>query len=288
MNCLSQCRQREKCEQVGRSKYEFATSGCWPPAAALSSHTSRRRGKKHRLTPARADGSSLVAAANLQLPHGVTKGNARVVGADLAHSRMVVFPEDVGLYVDEQGDPLQPNDFPIADAVRISAGYPYFFPPLSLTDAHTKKAGVLVDGGVTSAFPVFLFDKPKPAHPTWGFRLFGGNPPEKHTAIDGPLWPIDMLKAIVDTSMNALDKLEMIAFAPRAISIPTGPTLDFSLTDAQKKSSTTSVTTPPRPSSRRSRPESIRSARCARAWRRRATKREPATLKGGSQRVRLR
>jgi hypothetical protein len=64
-----------------------------------------------------------VAAANLQLPHGVTKGNARVVGADLAHSRMVVFPEDVGLYVDEQGDPLQPNDFPIADAVRISAGY---------------------------------------------------------------------------------------------------------------------------------------------------------------------
>jgi NTE family protein len=204
--------------------------------------------------------------ANLQLRHGVTKGEAlhawiekllaeaphpaqtfgdleadrlRVVGADLAHSRMVVFPEDVVLYVDEQGDPLRPNDFPIADAVRISAGYPYFFPPLSLVDERTKKAGVLVDGGVTSAFPVFLFDKPKPEHPTWGFRLFGGNPPEKpsYTAIDGPLWPIDMLKAIVDTSMNALDKLEMVAFAPRTISIPTGdiPTLDFSLTDAQKK-----------------------------------------------------
>jgi NTE family protein len=204
--------------------------------------------------------------ANLQLHHGLTKGKAlhawiekllaeaphpaqtfgdleagklRVVGADLAHSRMVVFPEDVVLYIDKQGDPLRPNDFPIADAVRISAGYPYFFPPLSLVDERTGKAGVLVDGGVTSAFPVFLFDKPKPEHPTWGFRLFGGNPPEKpsYTAIGGPLWTIDMLKAIVDTSMNAFDKLEMVAFAPRTISIPTGdiPTLDFSLTDAQKK-----------------------------------------------------
>lgn len=163
----------------------------------------------------------------------------RVVGADLAHSRMVVFPRDVELYVDEHGKQLSPDDFPIADAVRISAGYPYFFPPLSLIDSHTKKAGVLVDGGVTSAFPIFLFDKPQPEHPTWGFRLFGGNAPERpsYTAIDGPLWPIDMLKAIVDTSMNALDKLEMVAFAPRTISIPTDdvPTLDFELSAAQKK-----------------------------------------------------
>jgi NTE family protein len=166
-------------------------------------------------------------------------GKLRVVGVDLAHSRMVVFPEDVSLYIDEQGKPLVPEEFPIADAVRISAGYPYFFPPMSLIDGHTKKPGVLVDGGVASAFPIFLFDTPQPQHPTWGFRLFGGNDPERpsYTAIDGPLWPVDMLKAIVDTSMNALDKLEMIAFKPRTISIPTGdiPTLDFALTEAQKK-----------------------------------------------------
>ncbi|MGO9320124.1 MAG: patatin-like phospholipase family protein [Solirubrobacteraceae bacterium] len=163
----------------------------------------------------------------------------RVVGVDLAHARMVVFPEDVALYVDEHGKPLVPEEFPIAEAVRISAGYPYFFPPLSLLDGHTKKPGVLVDGGVVSAFPVFLFDTPTPQHPTWGFRLYGGSGPEKptYTAIEGPLWPVDMLEAIVDTSMNALDKLEMIAFGPRTISIPTGdiPTLDFALTDAQKE-----------------------------------------------------
>ncbi len=166
-------------------------------------------------------------------------GKLRVVGVDLAHSRMVVFPEDVVHYVDAHGKPLVPEEFPIADAVRISAGFPYFFPPLSLKDAQTKEAGVLVDGGVASAFPIFLFDKPKPKHPTWGFRLFGGKAPEQppFTAIEGPLWPIDMLKAIVDTSMNALDKLEMVAFQPRTISIPTGqvPTLKFDLSPEEKK-----------------------------------------------------
>jgi NTE family protein len=204
--------------------------------------------------------------ANLELHKGATKGKAlhawieellenaprkatrfgdlepeklQVVGVDLAHSRMVVFPRDVVHYVDEDGKPLVPEEFPIVDAVRISAGFPYFFPPLRLRDAQTEKDGVLVDGGVASAFPIFLFDKEDPKHPTWGFRLFAGKPPEKpsYTAIKGPLWPVDMLKAIVDTSINALDKLEMVAFAPRTISIPTGdvPTLDFDLSEEQKK-----------------------------------------------------
>lgn len=180
-----------------------------------------------------------------EAPHKVTTfgeleaEKLRVVGVDLAHSRMVVFPDDVALYTDAQGTALVPYEFPIADAVRISAGYPYFFPPLSLLDGHTKKPGVLVDGGVVSAFPVFLFDTPQPQHPTWGFRLYGGSAPAQptYTAIEGPLWPVDMLEAIVDTSMNALDKLEMVAFGPRTISIPTGdiPTLDFALTGAQKE-----------------------------------------------------
>jgi predicted acylesterase/phospholipase RssA len=50
--------------------------------------------------------------------------------------------------------------------------------PAILRDAETMKEGVLVDGGVVSAYPVFLFDTPEPKHPTWGFRLYSGNPPE--------------------------------------------------------------------------------------------------------------
>lgn len=177
-------------------------------------------------------------------PHPATRfgeldGRLRVVGTDLAHGRMVVFPEDVALYVDEAGKPLVPDEFPIADAVRISAGYPYFFPPLTLRDAATGKDGVLVDGGVCSAFPIFLFDVPEPQHPTWGFRLYEGSGPERpiQHPIDGLDWPIEMLEAVLDASMNALDKLELKQFGNRTIPIPTGevPTLKFDLSNEQKE-----------------------------------------------------
>jgi NTE family protein len=169
---------------------------------------------------------------------GELGGRLRVVGSDLAHARVVVFPEDVALYTDSDGKPLDPDEFPIGEAVRISAGFPYFFPPLKLRDAVTGKDGVLVDGGVVSAYPVFLFDTPQPQHPTWGFRLFAGAAPERPTydEISGVAWPLDMLEAILDTSMNAFDKLEMKAFGNRTIAIPTGDvsTLDFAL-DAEQK-----------------------------------------------------
>jgi len=170
---------------------------------------------------------------------GELDGRLQVIGSDLAHVRMVVFPEDVALYVDGDGEPLDPDEFSIAEAVRISAGFPYFFPPLKLRDKVTDKEGVLVDGGVVSAYPVFLFDSPKPKHPTWGFRLFSGFAPERPTykQIGGLAWPLNMVEAILDTSMNAFDKLEMQAFGNRTIAIPTGDvsTLDFALSAEQKQ-----------------------------------------------------
>ena len=170
---------------------------------------------------------------------GELGGRLRVVGSDLAHQRIVVFPEDVSLYVDEDGKRLDPDEFPIAEAVRISAGFPYFFPPLKLRDAVSGKQGVLVDGGVVSSYPVFLFDKPAPLHPTWGFRLYSGSAPESPTygPIGGIAWPVEMLIGIVETAMNAFDKLDMQAFGNRTIAIPTGDvsTLDFSLSAAQQQ-----------------------------------------------------
>jgi NTE family protein len=56
---------------------------------------------------------------------GELEGRLQVIGCDLAHSRLVVFPDDVGLYEDERGRALRPEEFSIAEAVRISAGYPF-------------------------------------------------------------------------------------------------------------------------------------------------------------------
>jgi NTE family protein len=162
----------------------------------------------------------------------------QVIGTDLVHSRMVIFPKDVVKYVDERGEPYKPEEFSLARAVRISAGYPGFFPPIALKDAVTGKDGALVDGGVTSGFPVFLFDKPQPTRPTWAFRLFDGLAPDKPPfhPISGPFWPVDMLSDVVDTAINALDDFEVAHFGNRVITIPTDvPALNFSLSEEQKE-----------------------------------------------------
>jgi NTE family protein len=164
-----------------------------------------------------------------------------VVGADIAHSRAVEFPSDVALYQDEHGTPLVPDQFPIYKAVRISAGFPYFFPPVrGLWDRSTNKQGVFVDGGVASSFPLFVFDKARPKHPTWGFHLHAGfdtkeNQPS-HREIGGLDWPKEMLEGILDTATNALDKFELQRFGPRVIPIPTGEvsTLNFNLSQSEK------------------------------------------------------
>jgi NTE family protein len=170
---------------------------------------------------------------------GELGGRLQVVGCDLAHSRLVVFPDDVSLYEDERGRPLVPDEFPVADAVRISAGYPYFFPPLALRDRTTGKEGVMVDGGVASAFPVFVFDRPQPRHPTWGFRLYSGRGAERPSVrrIGGLDWPVDMAWGILETAMNALDRRNLLAFGDRVVSIPTGDveTLDFEIGAEQRR-----------------------------------------------------
>jgi NTE family protein len=170
---------------------------------------------------------------------GELEGRLQVIGCELAHSRLVVFPDDVALYEDERGNPLEPSEFPIAEAVRISAGYPYFFPPVELRDRATGKQGMLVDGGVASAFPVFLFDRPRPRHPTWGFRLYAGVGAERpaYREIDGLDWPLEMAWGILDTAMNAFDTRDLLSFGDRVVSIPTGDveTLDFSLSAEERE-----------------------------------------------------
>lgn len=171
---------------------------------------------------------------------GELEGRLQVIGCDLAHSRLVVFPDDVGLYEDGRGRPLEPARFPIADAVRISAGYPYFFPPLRLRDRATGKQGVLVDGGVASAFPVFLFDRERPRRPTWGFRLHSGLGAERpsYRDIGGLDWPVETAWGVLETAMNAFDAHDLLSFgSERVISIPTGDvgTLDFKLSAEQRE-----------------------------------------------------
>ncbi len=159
----------------------------------------------------------------------------RVVSTDLVHQRMVVFPDDAPKYLDPDGNPWKPEEFPIADAVRMSAGYPFMFAAWPLKDAASGQFGALVDGGIVSGFPVFLFDRAEPCHPTWGFRLDGEEPLGR--PIGGFRWPVGTVRALVETSIGVHDHLEAQTFSQRTVVIGTGSiaTLQFTMGDDEKR-----------------------------------------------------
>jgi NTE family protein len=161
----------------------------------------------------------------------------RVIASDVSEGRMLVLPHDIALYEDENGRPLRPEDLRIVDAVRMSMSFPFFFDPVVL-----RKDGrehLIVDGGLLSNYPIWLFDSPKPVkRHTWGFRLHPGVgdyiPP--YQAIKRPFWEPALAKAMLHATMTAWDERLELSSAVRTISIPTGnvATLNFDLGKAER------------------------------------------------------
>jgi NTE family protein len=156
-----------------------------------------------------------------------------VIGSDVTGGRMLLMPDALPDYGDKHGKQLDKDTFPIVDAVRMSMSYPFLFTPVRLyqdTSPH-----YIVDGGLLSNFPIWLFDSPNPKRPTWGFRLHpGANAAEglPHRAIPRPLWAVPLLKAMFSAAMEAWDREHMgQAVSARTVSIPTHAvsTTDFNL-----------------------------------------------------------
>ena len=147
----------------------------------------------------------------------------KIIVSDISEYRMLVLPDDLVHFQ------LNPATFSIARAVRMSSAMPYFFQPVQLRNAATKKVHYLVDGGLLSNFPVWLFDEEQPRWPTFGFRLSAPPPGEQTPAgimdeerekqITGLL---SYSKALIVTMLEAHDRLHVKnAEAVRTIFIPT-------------------------------------------------------------------
>jgi NTE family protein len=109
-----------------------------------------------------------------------TDWRLKLIAVDVTNQRLLVLPNDLTHYRRPGGSALiEPNDFPIARAARMSMSIPYFFEPVVLDDARGR-AATIIDGGTLSNFPVWLWDvdpaiagRP-PRRPTFGFTLTGG------------------------------------------------------------------------------------------------------------------
>lgn len=156
----------------------------------------------------------------------------QVIASDLTSGRMLVLPRDI------QDFGINPDDMKVALAIRMSMSIPFFFEPVQLEDKFGK-IHYIVDGGVLSNFPVWLFDDgtPKPEWPTFGFSLVEDpdqDQPKSHT-VNGP---ITMLKALFSTMMEAHDA-RYIKSKNFVRTIPIGTkgvqATDFSLSEEKKK-----------------------------------------------------
>jgi NTE family protein len=160
-----------------------------------------------------------------------------VITSDVTSGRMAILPDDLPRYEDEHGTPLDKDSFPIVDAVRMSMSYPFLFAPVTLYQG--GKPYYMVDGGLLSNFPIWMFDSPNPKRPTWGFRLHGGTSDHEnlpYRKIPRPLWAVPLLKAMFSAATEAWDRAHMEqVVSARTVSIPTHDvkTTNFNLSVAE-------------------------------------------------------
>jgi NTE family protein len=122
----------------------------------------------------------------------------QVVTSDISRGRLIVLPWDATDYG------IEPDELDVARAVRMSMSIPYFYKPVVLKGKWGHSLH-LVDGGVLSNYPVWLFDaeadNAASLWPTVGYKLV--EPDEgKPREIRGP---ISLLTALFATMMEAHD-----------------------------------------------------------------------------------
>jgi NTE family protein len=149
----------------------------------------------------------------------------RVIASDVTHRRMLVLPNDAP----HLG--LDPDEMEIAYAVRMSMSIPVFFEPVKHKNPKTGDTHVIVDGGMLSNFPVWLFDCKgrDPRWPTFGLMLVEPEPQkpighriqgDDHGVKRNSL--LDFVKSLALTMMAAHDRLYLDqATYARTIAIPT-------------------------------------------------------------------
>ncbi|GAA0331378.1 patatin-like phospholipase family protein [Oceanobacillus oncorhynchi] len=94
-------------------------------------------------------------------------GVLKVVVSDLSLGKLVVIPDDL-----ERVYGIHPDTFSVAAAIRMSAGFPYFFMPKSIQGKNKQKS-IIVDGGLLSNFPLWIFSEAeeKQVRPVIGVKL---------------------------------------------------------------------------------------------------------------------
>lgn len=121
-------------------------------------------------------------------------GALRLIASDLTNGKMIVLPDDLDSYG------ISPGSFPVARAVRMSCSIPFFFEPIKMK-VRTGET-IVVDGGVLSNFPMWLFKDDDRKRPVIGLKLSRSKDEVAGYEINNAL---QLFEALFSTMKNAHD-----------------------------------------------------------------------------------
>ena len=146
-------------------------------------------------------------------------GALQVIATDLTHGAGVAFPHCL------PGYGIDPDTFPVARAVVMSAAVPFLFAPVRLVDALTGEKVLFSDGAMAANYPISVAQKDRPV---FGFRLSPDGDTHLHQSIRGPY---GLAKAVIMSGIRARYSLpRTIEGADKEISVPVRNDLDFDVT----------------------------------------------------------
>ncbi len=157
------------------------------------------------------------------------KGSLKIVASDLTNGKMMVLPDDLETYG------LSGDSFSVAHALRMSCGIPFFFEPVQLKAKTGEK--IIVDGGVLSNFPLWLFDDDagKRERPVLGIKL---SHPQEDMPANQINNALDLFGALFSTMKDAHDERYIsrkheknIIFIP----VEDASATDFNMDDEKKE-----------------------------------------------------
>ena len=156
------------------------------------------------------------------------KSRLKIIATDVTNQKLLTLPDDLYKYN------IDPMSFDIAKAVRMSLSIPIFYNPKVLFDNNNQPC-YIVDGGLLSNLPVWIFDCDKiPRWPTFGLNLINTKPvnQKKTSSLRSYLYDIifTSLKTSEDVYFKECDAI-------RIVNIPTSisSTVYFDISEAEKQ-----------------------------------------------------
>ncbi|MGG2015560.1 patatin-like phospholipase family protein [Bacillus sp. S10(2024)] len=163
--------------------------------------------------------------SDLSNPNGL-----KIVASDISNGKMVIFPDDLPQYG------FSDKKFSIAKAARMSSTIPFFFQPVKWKTPKWKQPCYMLDGGILSNYPIWIFDSSNiPRWPTFGFHFVKAEIQAEPVHYEEP---VSMFKGLFKTMMQAHDLRYLNTEArARTIKIPTGniTSTNFNLSDEEKE-----------------------------------------------------